>query len=223
MSFYDASKIKFLDPSEREIMRLFWRDDMENYATLKWLAAQAGTNLSYVNKDIPAFEGDYVLKMVNPNSTVSTIRTVNFGKLPLQINALEIRWWRPADLTSVFFALINNDGAGTRFEAAVQYHESGFWRYPTDSSLLNWANINGGKETITAESWNYLMLLFDYKNRQLRHIKTNSLSLKPLTHPIPTMADDGEGVSYIGVYAVLGHINDPFYLDDARIYLNLEV
>jgi hypothetical protein len=217
-SLYQAS----LDPSEREVRRLFWRDDMEDYTVMKWIATDVpNAVLSYVNNEIPAFEGDYVLKTINPADTASQLRTRYFGMLPRKINAFEIRWWRPANLTHMEFFLVSNNGVDTRYYAGVRWNQAtAAWEYRDSGGV--WHNIPNSPQTIVEESWNFLRLSADFQNYRFHRLVCNELDLDlaSLNIPLESAVDGFSGLSYVGLRGRHTVANVADYFDDARIYLN---
>jgi hypothetical protein len=227
-AFLQGMMIPSLDASEREVKRLFWRDDMEDYTVMRWVEADGDPNtvLSYVNNEIPAFEGDYVLKVVNPVALACAVHTRFFGMLPRKINAFEIRWWRPTQLTHMEFFLVSNNGVGTRFFAGVRFNAAKrAWEYRSTGNV--WHDIPNSAQTIAEESWNTLRLLADFQNYRYHRLLCNELDVDFASLNIPlqseadvTWGEYGWGLSYVGLRARHEVAGIADYFDDARIYLN---
>jgi hypothetical protein len=217
-SLYQAS----LDPSEREVRRLFWRDDMENYNVCKWTPGWPGGQVvGYVNTPISAFEGDYVLRANHPTADAYEIKSPRFGCFKPQKTGLELRWWYDATTRRFDVGQFFLSPDGVRLLRAVVSWNEGKWTYrgPTGAYL----DILGGSEALVADSWNYLKIIVDWENRRYHRLITNFLDLDLTTVlPDPTLSAStypaGQFFVLWGVYKTA--VNQPSYVDDVRIYLN---
>jgi hypothetical protein len=230
-TFLAGGMIPSLDASEREVRRLFWRDDMENYNVCKWTPFwPAGVAVGYVNTPISAFEGDYVLRANHPTEIYYEVMSPRFGCFKPQKTGLELRWWYDATTVALNVGqfYLSPDGA-RQFRAVIRWSNGVWWYW---SSTGAYVNIPGGSEALVSDSWNYLKIIVDWENRRYDRLITNFLDLD-LTKvlPDPTLrAPWGMGLNpEISIalgqfYVVLGFsktaVNQPSYVDDVRLYLN---
>jgi len=217
-----ALKAYGVEPSEREKKRLLWRDDMELYTVIRWVDAGASptTVVSYVNDEIPPFEGDYVLKFIDTAQLFSNVRTHYFGPLPLKINSFEIRWWRGLNLLQMEFYLVTQPITGTRYYGALRWNVlTGCWQN-RDTALV-WNDIAGTTETINTETWNYMRMIVDFENLRYHRLISNALdvNLASLNIPLQVTGFAFDGLSYAGLRAHHSAVNCAAYVDDARIYV----
>lgn len=216
-----------VDPSERETRTLFWRDDMENYTTMKWVPHWTGNILDYVNT-VRAFEGDYVLRFRMPTARHAGARTL-FGRINKGKIAFEVRWLMDRRLIeSLVVSIINGPITGDAYQYAGVSYDTIENRWLYRGAALALLPISGGEEYIGGNtagtlSWNYLKLIVDFENNFYEKLITNSLNidLKTLDYTIPTdIADWTRGLTF---FLLVGHVlanGDPVYFDDARIYVN---
>jgi hypothetical protein len=215
-SLYQAS----LDPSEREVRRLFWRDDMENYNVCKWIPSYpVGGTVAYVNTPISAFEGDYVLRANHPTATYYDIVSPTFGCFKPQKMSCEMRWWKDATTRHTGMAMFYRPTTGVQLRSGIRWE--GRWQYLNVAG--NYEDIPGGSEAIIDDSWNYLKIMVDWENRRYSRLITNFLDLDLTTVlPDPTLPvlTGTLGQFYIVLFFWKTAVNQPSYVDDVRLYLN---
>lgn len=222
-SLLPAIELMSLDPSERDRRRLFWRDDMENYATMKWLPGTTEV-LTYVNNEIRAFEGDYVLKILHATATRAQAWCGYMGMFPRLINAFEVRWWKNSSNDSVEFLLSIANGPlrhFCHFRLVAARTANSRWQYASAPSGA-WVDVPGGAEVIENNSWNYLSIFGDFLNNRYVRLQTTGLDidLSPLNLALFSLADT-EHYGNVTVVFNQTAINLPAYSDDARIYFNI--
>lgn len=225
MSFYDASKIKFLGATERERMRLFWRDDMENYKICKWTEYYAVESVSYVQglprakNPISAFEGDWILRIVG--SSITPMVYSRFGALDLKKHSFEVRWYQDETIMSGIRLALLLANKTQRINAEIRYLSmDDRWR----------CLVKGGNYTtvyqpdlIGENTWNYLKLIVDFENNRYDRFITNRLDVDLTSHQLPVApaatAEQGRLIFQLGGF---GETPPTLYFDDARIYLHEE-
>lgn len=211
-----------LDPSEREVKRLFWRDDMENYTRCRWIPGYpVGTEVFYADA-IPAFEGDYVLACQHPTDRFFSCASVYFSQIARnQKVSVELRWYSRLNIYNFFLGLFNTDRAGSSVYGSVSWNgDRPGWAYEDPNG--NVVFITGGEEAIHVDAWNYLRMVLDYEKNSYARIQTNLIDVDLSGLPLRTRPDVA-GQSRIAfavdlrAAAVLPY---PFYVDDVRLYLN---
>lgn len=209
-----------LDPSERQKNRLFWRDDMEDYQTCKWVG-NPGDICRYVN-DVKAFEGDHVLSLNNLTS-VQRIGWVKFGAIAKEVHAFEVRWWKEAALVNMWIQMVHSSHLVDEvLIGRIAFSAACWWTNTGPGGLLE--KIKGGEETIRDSSWNYLKFWINFKTGKFYRLKTCALDLdlQPLNLSLATSVGWGLGQFYLYVGGEANGVNKPIYFDDARLYLNAE-
>lgn len=209
-----------LDPSEREVRRLLWRDDMENYVFNKWSTMIMGTSIpAYVNNEIPAFEGDSVLSIRDPASTASSVG-VGFGLLPKVKNSVELRWYKNASLRTMVLYFHLYDGV---YDRACDIRWSSYdnrWEYRgSDGGFDNYPALGGG-EKIGNDTWNYLKLIGDFENNRYSRLITTGLDVDMSSIPLYTVPSAETPWTNLSLIVNAVAPNTPGYFDDVRIYLN---
>jgi hypothetical protein len=216
-SLYQAS----LDPSEREVRRLFWRDDMENYNVCKWTPGFNNPTVAYVNTPIAAFEGDYVLRAVAAAFNYYEIMSPRFGCFKPQKTGLELRWWYDATSRWIDVGQFYLSPDSVRLlRAVIGWHE-GKWCYRNPAGPT--VDLPGGSEALVADSWNYLKIIVDWENRRYDRLISNFLDLDLTTVlPDPTLSVStySAGQFFVLLGFLKTAVNQPSYVDDVRIYLN---
>jgi hypothetical protein len=211
-----------LDASEREVRRLFWRDDMEDYNVCRWTPNwPAGGEVGYVNTPISAFEGDHVLRANHPTEGVYDIMSPRFGCFKPQKTAFEMRWWYDVyTRTGGHVAQFWLPPTGLGYLAGIRWY-NGRWQYEHDYG--NFQDIPGGSEALVPDSWNYLKVIVDWENRRFYRLISTFLDLD-LTAVLPDPALPLFAAAPGQFYILLGFqktvANRPSYIDDVRIYLN---
>jgi len=219
-----------VDPSERTVGRLFWRDDMEKYNVVKWgRIFPANTQVQYINT-VAAYEGDYVLSISNPTDHYCEAST-KFGALKKeQKTAYEVRWFYRSGLMHITFAQVRcgqvaADGlwAWIRWIYSRSDGHPG-WIYYDPSGVI--ADLPGGIEYIDVDTWNYCRLVADWDNEIYDRLITNNLDidLSSLSLPLRTVTETPGHFRIHVNPATLATVALPYpiYVDDARLYLNVE-
>lgn len=210
-----------VDPSERTVRRLFWRDDMENYTTMKWFSLDPNDSLTYVNNPLRgAFEGNYVLRLLDPIDR-SVEANALFGRFPLDKCGFEIRWWLNGNITTITFIIRFFTGTERRV-MAISYHNytPAPWFY-VDSGGVEHA-IPGAGGAIRGDTWNYTKIVSDFENGRMDALITNETGVEGLdlsAYPLQVIPDGTGRSTQVSVYVYAGAPNLPIYLDDARVYL----
>ena len=204
--------VNILLPSERAIRRLFWRDDMENYTTIKWTSYLGPTVPTYVNNVIAAFEGDYVLRLVAAGTGGSVY--INFGALIPNKHEYEVRWWHHAGINQNYIIMDNRAMRGS----ISYYPVPNIWRYIPSFGGAE-IDIAGSTEAIRNDTWNYLKVEVDWGAGAITRLVTNLLDLT-VNLPVYAFPIDA-GISQV-VLGANGTAPLTAYFDDFRIYLNLE-
>lgn len=226
----ESLKNYVLDPSERVKKRLFWRDDMEGYATCKWSGIYGGSVASYVNnatvgaQAVSAFEGDYYLQVINTSDNYAQAGlTCGLATIPSGIHAAEIRWLKSGlNHTIAELFLVRSDIALTEIVAGIRYYASANkWRYYASNGA--WLEIPDSEEAIHNLSWNYVKIVVDFSNNVYRRLVTTKLDidLSSLNLSLREETVGGNGYSTFRVGAQVT-ANNPVFFDDARIYLDEE-
>jgi hypothetical protein len=194
---------------------------MENYAVNKWIATSG--SVAYVNNVIPAYEGDYVLRLVNATGSYARCHSVNFGPIPLAIHAFQIWWYKDANLEDyldVYFENANQQGIDLL--GGIRYDATGKWRYY--NSVGNVVDIPGATERIDDDTWNFLKIVVDFDKRIYYRLTTTYLDilLSPYNLPLDVhLTGYSPGTAIALIHGSINN-NRPIYFDDARIYLNEE-
>jgi len=219
-----------LDPSEREVRRLFWRDDMENYNICKWTPREPGVTVGYVNT-APihgAFEGDYVLRAINPAGTEFNLDTF-FGRLPNCKVSLEARWWKDSHIRWMRLAMDLYDSMrGYCTVGHLQWAANDErWKYSEAFAAKNIPGGGGtdfpeGREPIEDDTWNYAKATFDFLSNKYSRLESNGkvIDLTPFNLPLYTFASARKSSTTIVLYVRTDVANQPVYFDDVRVYIN---
>jgi len=230
-ALYQAFSSYGLDPSERDVRRLFWRDDMENYNTVKWDPLGNAT-VAYVNNAPPAgaFEGDYVLRIQNAVSPHIEAH-VRFGCFKAQKIGFEMRWFKDAiSYNSGFVELIRCERdiniaiRGVLFWTTTRGDGTPGWRYY--DSMGNIIDIPGATEYILDDTWNYVKVIIDWEKGTFHRLVTNLLDLDLSSLSLLSLSDVGYwhgGAGHFRVVVIFDCLGaGPWvqYIDDARLYLN---
>lgn len=218
-----------LDPSERLLKRLLWRDDMENYTTMKWLAGYpADVEMAYINS-VAAFEGDYVLRVQSPTDTHCEC-VVRFGCIKKeQKTSFEMRWHkRPSTSLGGFVGQIrspNNmvDGYKAMLRWSALRTDGSGWEYRGADGVVR--PIPNSDEVIRDNTWNYLKIVVDWENNRFYRLITNLLDLDmsnlALQNTVFPVTNPGTFTVILAFTALPGTATPyPHYVDDCRIYLN---
>lgn len=225
MSLFDASKIKYRDPSERDVSRLFWRDDMEEYDTCKWTKTGSDTVVKYVN-NIPAYEGNGVLSISRASSGYMGAYLL-FGCVKGK-TAFELRWYSRKSISNIAVGLLRSGAVhGEGLRSAVNWgkrlDKKQGWMY-RDVNFA-WKDVVGGVENVANDAWNYVKLIVDWERRRYHRLVTNLLdidlsSLALNQYNEPTLGFLQPAVDF---YIASGtSLPYPCYIDDARLYLDEE-
>lgn len=221
-----------LDASEREVRRLFWRDDMEDYSIMRWFPqTPADVEMAYVNS-VAAFEGDYVLRVQSPTN-VHCECGVRFGCIKKeQKTSFEMRWHkRPLTEHGGYVGQIRSpniiaDGYKAMLcWSALRMGGAGCagWEYRDVNGVIQ--SIPNADEVIRDDTWNYLKIVINWENNRFYRLVTNlleldisNLALQKTTHPV---LEPGTFTVLLGFGALSGTTTPyPHYVDDCRIYLN---
>jgi hypothetical protein len=205
---------------------------MENYPVCRWTQRNLGSIPAY-SDEIPAFEGDYVLKISNPTFLPKSAR-VTFGSFKGKVG-FELRWYKPTDDFDFILGVVRQSpfivGGGIEQTAEVRYVHGpeavAGWYYlssfvPVQYARIPNANVlSGGFSGYAA--WHYLKVVLNFDKRIYSRLVTNylDLPLEPLNLPIlsnPLVGTAGMCLFY--VRGDMANITDNLYIDDARIYLN---
>lgn len=218
-----------VDPSERVLRRLFWREDMENYSVVKWIPNDpSDTVISYTNTAPVrgAFEGDYVLSVHHATNRHCETR-VNFGCFRLQKTGFEMRWFkRPGTKYGGYVGNVRcEDVAAAALKAMVRWTterddgEEG-WEYRDSNS--NVIDVPGGKENILNNTWNYVKMIIDWENGTFDRLTTNLLDIDLSGIALETISTGIGQFRILLGFDVLDSVTLPYpsYVDDTRLYLN---
>lgn len=230
-----------VDPSERTVSKLFYRDDMENYSPVRWTPGDATTTLTYVLTDpgavgLHAFEGDYMLQALDATLTRKSIIAPRFGPFKPQKIGVELRWIKRAQTRYIQLYAFNANGANptdVRWQG-LQWRQSGRsdgksgWLYPLGPiGAWSWADVGKAVEYIESNTWNYLKLVFDLQNQRLDRLITNYLDLDLSGLKLAMRKQvaghwsvTGEGYFRVYIYLSSEVVNYAEFIDDFRIYLN---
>lgn len=206
-----------LDPSERALRMLHYRDDMEAYTTMKFspVAPVAAGEVTYINT-VQAFEGDYVLCIDDADATAD-YATVRFGRFEDGIHGVEMRWWKDANIDLGGGITVTEYDGTNLHRFGVQYDEgNNVWQY-IDSAAGAWTNITGGAEVILNDSWCYVKLLFDTANNRYHRLITDRLD-RDLTGLAERAAADATEQSMLVQIGATVTATNPIYIDDFRVY-----
>jgi hypothetical protein len=216
------SMMMSLDPSERDVRRLFWRDDMENYNLCKWRGRHAGSTVAYVNNApwLGAFEGDYVLRMARTDGDRAETEAY-FGKIPDELVSLEVRWWKDFNLQGFRLAIDLYDQSRT----------PGVIRYANVQWFPNrWQVVTGAPEAtrdvateyICDDTWNILKMFVDFSKDTYALIESNGkiIDLRSQNIPIITSPSTIQDRTRLVLAPTLKIPGDPAYCDDVRFYIH---
>lgn len=204
-----------LDPTERSVRRLFWRDNMEDYPVNKWLLL---TGVPKYVTDIPAFEGDYVLSLNNPVGEYADCR-VQFGMFPNLKNSVELAWYKDPNLRRVWLEIDIRNGSVIRRVGVCWNKDVDRWEYGTSTGT--YTAVPGGGEKIDSYTWNYLRLVGDWKNNVYSRLMTTGLDIDMSGIPMASNPST-DCFSRVVLGKLSWGVNQPAYFDDVRVYLNEE-
>lgn len=217
------------DPSERTVRRLFWRDDMEGYTTMRWSPQYpADVVMAYINS-VAAFEGDYVLRVQSP-SEIYCECLVKFGCIKKeQKTSFEMRWHKRPNtqlgglVDQIRVPTSMADGYKARLYWDALRTGGAGWLY-RDAGGVN-RPIPDADEVIHDDTWNYLKIVVDWENNRYYRLVTNLLDLDisnlALQRTVLPVIAPGIFIVVLGFGALFGTATPyPHYVDDCRIYLN---
>lgn len=208
------------DPSERSLRRLFWRDNCERYRVNKW-TTYAGSTVSYNDEDIPAFEGDGVLKLVDDGSGVFAYCFINFGQFSEARHSVELWWYREIGIMEMWIDFALNDGAENR-NAYIRWNAAtDRWEYTdeldADGNAI-WKPVSGGAEYIDYDTWNRAKLTVDWSTNKIVALETTGLDLATSIDMLirTTSAHN----TRVRLNKNSQNPSQPIYFDDIRVYQN---
>lgn len=218
MSFYDPSKILLLDPSERTIKRLFWRDNCEAYDVVKWPILGRPTTVCEYSQEVPAFEGDYVLKL-DDTAFEFTNCQVRFGMFNArQRHSVELWWYRENNIHEMWVELGLQNGSQQRVAYIRHNGRTGINRWEYYDSSGNWVPVPGGNEYIMYDTWNRFKMVVDWANN--RYVKMESTGLDLAMNAPLRVAASSVYYTRLRLYKDSDGFPAPIYFDDIRLYQN---
>lgn len=216
-----------VDPSERLLRTLFWRDDMEAYNQVKWSSnypTDVLPTLVYVNNEIPAFEGDYVLR--TQHATARYFEIVNhFSSFKEQKIAFEMRWYKRGGSQRIIIGQLRTDNTVSGFSGEIG------WVSLRSDDVTGWilvdstggvVNLTDAEEVIRNDTWNYMKIIIDWQNHRFHRLITNALDLDLTSYGLyPTSNTAGMFRILLG-FTMSATVTPPYpcYIDDTRLYLN---